>query len=90
MFFGNRLGYILLSDNDPNLIREKEREKENNFVPCACSNCKPKDLPLITWNLRNVDVDNFTGFVESLSDLPIANSYKAAPLATKCEPGSLR
>jgi hypothetical protein len=28
--------------------------------------------------------------VESLSDLPIANSYKAAPLATKCEPGSLR
>ncbi|WAQ85842.1 hypothetical protein PtA15_6A471 [Puccinia triticina] len=66
----NRLGYIPLRCDDPNVLLEKERENQCKFDPCGCSNCNPDQHSVIVQNLKNLTVNNITGFLECPVDLP--------------------
>ncbi|OAV87522.1 hypothetical protein PTTG_07803 [Puccinia triticina 1-1 BBBD Race 1] len=53
----NRLGYIPLRCDDPNVLLEKERENQYQHS-------------VIVQNLKNLTVNNITGFLECPVDLP--------------------
>ncbi|KAI9612104.1 hypothetical protein H4Q26_008195, partial [Puccinia striiformis f. sp. tritici PST-130] len=84
----NLLGYIPVKCDDPNVLLEKERETTCGFVECRCSNCKPEEASVIIRNLKNVDVDNFTSFLDSPSDFPPRARMEQNPLiTTSLDPG---
>ncbi|OAV97095.1 hypothetical protein PTTG_26141 [Puccinia triticina 1-1 BBBD Race 1] len=39
----NKLGYIPLAADDPNVLSERAREKSRLFSKCTCSNCAPEE-----------------------------------------------
>ncbi|PLW42578.1 hypothetical protein PCASD_05306 [Puccinia coronata f. sp. avenae] len=55
----NLLGYIPLSLDDPNYIKEAAREREAGFTPCTCSNCAAPQAIKLIKNLAYANKDNF-------------------------------
>ncbi|PLW09339.1 hypothetical protein PCASD_19646 [Puccinia coronata f. sp. avenae] len=55
----NLLGYIPLSLEDPNYIKEAAREREAGFTPCTCSNCAAPQAIKLIKNLAYANKDNF-------------------------------
>ncbi|POW02979.1 hypothetical protein PSTT_11419 [Puccinia striiformis] len=49
----NTLGYVPLS------TAERDREIENNFSKCLCSNCDPESAKLLISALKYLNLDNF-------------------------------
>ncbi|WAQ88734.1 hypothetical protein PtA15_10A153 [Puccinia triticina] len=78
----NRLGYIPLKCGDPNVLLEKEREHQCKFEPCGCSNCNPEQQSVIVRNLKNLTVDNITGFLECPVDLPSRSDENSSVIAS--------
>ncbi|POW00163.1 hypothetical protein PSHT_13221 [Puccinia striiformis] len=55
----NMLGYIPLSNDDPNVISEKNREANNGFARCLCSNCEPESAEDLVLGLKYLSIANF-------------------------------
>ncbi|POW18746.1 hypothetical protein PSHT_05506 [Puccinia striiformis] len=53
------LGYIPLSNDDPNVISEKNREANNGFARCLCSNCEPESAEDLVLGLKYLSITNF-------------------------------
>ncbi|OAV91068.1 hypothetical protein PTTG_28114 [Puccinia triticina 1-1 BBBD Race 1] len=69
----NLLGYIPLSAEDPNVIREAKRERKE-FDKCDCSNCLPISL-IAQGNLIHITKANFDQFMNNPEGLaPIADN----------------
>ncbi|OAV90543.1 hypothetical protein PTTG_08117 [Puccinia triticina 1-1 BBBD Race 1] len=89
----NLLGYVPLKEDDPNVILEKKRETDSKFDPCGCSNCKPTETSVIMRNLKHLDVDNFTSFMESPEDIlapPLDPAPDACSVAKVSRPSGLK
>ncbi|POW21598.1 hypothetical protein PSHT_02130 [Puccinia striiformis] len=85
----NLLGYIPLKLDDPNVILEKERETKAGFAECGCSNCKVEETSVIIRNLKHLDVNNFTSFLERPTDIPTPiRSDQSAPTGSSDERNS--
>ncbi|KAH9466451.1 hypothetical protein Pst134EB_001505 [Puccinia striiformis f. sp. tritici] len=83
------LGYIPLKLDDPNVILEKERETKAGFAECGCSNCKVEETSVIIRNLKHLDVNNFTSFLERPTDIPTPiRSDQSAPTGSSDERNS--
>ncbi|KAA1114046.1 hypothetical protein PGTUg99_011216 [Puccinia graminis f. sp. tritici] len=55
----NKVGYIPMSDRDPNFLLEKSEEERKGFAICKCSNCAPNDATQLLEVIQQMDVDNF-------------------------------
>ncbi|KAA1085602.1 ATP-dependent DNA helicase sgs1 [Puccinia graminis f. sp. tritici] len=55
----NKHGYIPLSKEDPNYIKEVQRQEDKGLPKCRCSNCMVEKGVTLSKNLRNLNRDNF-------------------------------
>ncbi|PLW06970.1 hypothetical protein PCASD_24525 [Puccinia coronata f. sp. avenae] len=55
----NMVGYVPLWEDDPNYIREVQRQREAAMPPCNCSNCAPAAAATLMDSLLVATKDNF-------------------------------
>ncbi|EFP76488.1 uncharacterized protein PGTG_02929 [Puccinia graminis f. sp. tritici CRL 75-36-700-3] len=83
----NKLGYIPLWLDDPEYLKEQQREKDEGFHACRCSNCEPgasltliNNLPLANReNFDDILLDRFT----PISVPDITAKYPKKRIATR-------
>ncbi|PLW28600.1 hypothetical protein PCANC_24607 [Puccinia coronata f. sp. avenae] len=67
----NLYGYIPTNRDDPNYMKEEQREINEGFPLCKCSNCAPKEAEMLQKKMSVMDIDNFEALLdqpESFSD----------------------
>ncbi|KNE89797.1 hypothetical protein PSTG_16756 [Puccinia striiformis f. sp. tritici PST-78] len=60
----NLLGYVPLWQDDPEYIREKEREVKAGMCKCLCSNCAAEEAKKLMANLAFANQDNFDDIIQ--------------------------
>ncbi|OAV93804.1 hypothetical protein PTTG_08326 [Puccinia triticina 1-1 BBBD Race 1] len=60
----NLVGYVPLFCDDPNVIRERAREKVEKFPVCACSNCEPEEVSSVLDNFRKFRTSNYDQYIQ--------------------------
>ncbi|OAV93796.1 hypothetical protein PTTG_27160 [Puccinia triticina 1-1 BBBD Race 1] len=66
----NKVGYIPLSIDDPNVIQERARQQEMEFPTCECSNCEPTKVASVLDNYRKFRTSTFDQYMKTGEDLP--------------------
>ncbi|KAA1076521.1 ATP-dependent DNA helicase sgs1 [Puccinia graminis f. sp. tritici] len=73
----NKLGYIPLSKDDPDYVKEVEHERTAGFPPCKCSNCAVVSGQQLVENLRYLTKENFESAMDNTLDFPPPDSNDA-------------
>ncbi|OAV85283.1 hypothetical protein PTTG_30642, partial [Puccinia triticina 1-1 BBBD Race 1] len=77
----NKVGYIPLSNDDPNVIRERARQVEMLFPRCLCSNCGPEKVSSVLdnyWKFRTSNFDQYMTTGDDLPEDPLNTTYTRA------------
>jgi hypothetical protein len=59
-----RVGYIPLSEVDPNFLAERLREEKEGFAKCRCSNCAPEEAARLLEVFQLMSVQTFDAILE--------------------------
>ncbi|EFP81779.2 uncharacterized protein PGTG_08028 [Puccinia graminis f. sp. tritici CRL 75-36-700-3] len=60
----NKIGYIPLSDSDPEVKAEAAREIQLGFAKCKCSNCLPAEAEALMKVFQQANQDNFDSMLD--------------------------
>ncbi|KAA1068899.1 hypothetical protein PGT21_005151 [Puccinia graminis f. sp. tritici] len=60
----NKIGYIPLSDSDPEVKAEAAREIRLGFAKCKCSNCLPAEAEALMKVFQQANQDNFDSMLD--------------------------
>ncbi|EFP85006.2 uncharacterized protein PGTG_11175 [Puccinia graminis f. sp. tritici CRL 75-36-700-3] len=60
----NKVGYIPLSEVDPNFLAERLREEKEGFAKCRCSNCAPEEAARLLEVFQLMSVQTFDAILE--------------------------
>ncbi|OAV85562.1 hypothetical protein PTTG_30430, partial [Puccinia triticina 1-1 BBBD Race 1] len=66
----NEHGYIPLSKEDPNVVKEIRRYELAGFPKCRCSNCMVEEGITLIKNLKNLNKNNFDDAIMDASPFP--------------------
>ncbi|KNF06086.1 hypothetical protein PSTG_00598 [Puccinia striiformis f. sp. tritici PST-78] len=62
---GLRVGYIPLSNDDPNIHTERAQEEALGFSECDCSTCIPAEAEALIKGFQQLTASNFDGGLEN-------------------------
>ncbi|EFP74253.1 uncharacterized protein PGTG_00209 [Puccinia graminis f. sp. tritici CRL 75-36-700-3] len=69
----NLKGHIPMSKDDIRYLEEEQREIEEGFPKCQCSNCLPEEATQLYKNMRELTLDNFSDAIVDPDLLPSTN-----------------
>ncbi|OAV87781.1 hypothetical protein PTTG_29281 [Puccinia triticina 1-1 BBBD Race 1] len=66
----NLHGYIPMDQDNINYIHKESREVTENFKPCKCSNCAPKEAQYLKARMKQISNKNFDPILENPKEVP--------------------
>ncbi|KAI7952133.1 hypothetical protein MJO28_007817 [Puccinia striiformis f. sp. tritici] len=83
----NLYGYIPINCDDLNYLHKQNREIDEGFPCCKCSNCAPEEANLLRANMRKLKVSNFEDSLDHpenlihepplTANIPLKKSHRA-------------
>ncbi|KAA1125442.1 hypothetical protein PGTUg99_012425 [Puccinia graminis f. sp. tritici] len=65
----NKIGYIPLTNDDPEVKTEKAREEALGFAACQCSNCQPEEATALMNVIQQANIQNFDNLLMDPSSI---------------------
>ncbi|KAI7953779.1 hypothetical protein MJO28_006326 [Puccinia striiformis f. sp. tritici] len=65
MTVDNKVGYIPLTEDDPNFKAERTREESKGFTKCLCLTCAPEEAKALIERIQQMNRSNFNAFLKN-------------------------